>query len=164
MNITKVISTTIERGRRIVKILRYGKSDIQTSYETAPFGVDSSPIKNMRAIYSPTAERGKSVIVGYINENQIAENGEVRLYSTNSIGISQTYLWLKSNGNIEIGGNTKNAISFTELQLVLTNYNTNLMFELTKIQSAIAAVGGAYTPSQSLIIDISAAKVNNVKF
>ena len=60
MNLVKVISSEIDNTkRRIVKFLRYGKSDVQTSFEAMPFGIDSSPTKDMIAIYAPTGENGK---------------------------------------------------------------------------------------------------------
>ena len=177
MNITKVISTTIERGRRIIKVLRYGKSDVQTSYETAPFGVDSSPIKDMRAIYSPTAERGKSVIVGYINENQIAEDGEVRLFSVDSNGNLKAYTHLKKNGTIEINGSADNmvrysklAVAFNELKADFNLHVSTFNAHFHDVATATAVTPGVpgistptKTPSTPSTANISPSKIDDVK-
>ena len=67
LNVVKIISSEIEKKRRFLKFLRFGKSDIQTAYEAMPPGVDAVPYKDMAAIYGKTASNGKTVIIGYIN-------------------------------------------------------------------------------------------------
>jgi hypothetical protein len=113
----KVISSEINQAlQRVVKYQRLGKSDIQTSIEASPFGVDSNPIKNWVAVYAETSEKGKTVIVGYLNKNQLAATGEYRNYSTNDDGEEVFYTWLKKNGTMEIGGTENFAVKFNELK------------------------------------------------
>ena len=117
MNLVKIISAELDsQARRIVKFLRDGKSDVRTSFQATPFGIDSKPPKNMIAVYSSTEERGKSVVVGYINKNLVADTGEVRLFSVNSSGVLQTYIWLKANGQILIGGDSKHFVEYEALK------------------------------------------------
>ena len=93
INIVTIISTALDSfNRRIPKFLRFGKNDVQTSFESAPFGVDANPIKNTKAVYLNTGEKGKDVIVGYINKNQQANNGELRLYSMDSEAVMEIML------------------------------------------------------------------------
>ena len=117
MNLVKTISTKIDSlNRRIIKFLRYGKDDIQTSFESYPFGIDSNPVKDLIAIYSPTNEKGKTVILGYLNKNQLAKVGENRLYSTDEDGNEVFYVYLKNNGEAEIGGNSDNMVRYSPLK------------------------------------------------
>lgn len=163
MNLVKVISSSIDdMQRRIVKFLRFGKSDVQTSVEVSAYGIDSNPIKDMVAVYAETGEKGKTVIVGYINKNQMAAVGETRLFSTNSLGVQQTYVWLKANGDIEVGGNTDNIVKYTPLNTAMTTLAATLNAQLVAIAAGIAAGGGSYSPA-TITIDISSAKVDKVK-
>lgn len=117
MNTVKVISTEIDNlKRRVVKFLRMGKFDVQTSIEVSPVGIDSNPVKDMVAIYAETGIKGKTFIIGYLNKNQLADIGELRLYSTDADGGEKFYTWLKNDGTMEIGGNTKNMVRFQELK------------------------------------------------
>ncbi len=111
------ISTEIDKlKRRIVKVLRFGKSDVQTCIESGPYGIDSNPVKDMIAVYAETSEKGKVAIVGYFNKNQKALTGELRLFSTDENGTEKFYTWLKNDGTIEIGGDTNFAVKFNELK------------------------------------------------
>ena len=163
MNFVKVDSFSIDKfKRRIVKILRLGKNDIQTGFEALPAQVDSAPLKNMDAIYAPTGERGKVAIIGYLNKNQKAEAGEFRAYSLDSNGGEKIYVWLKKNGTIELGGTDDNAVRYSPLNDGLQNFKDLLTAELIKIQAGIAAGGGSYSPG-TLTVDISQAKINEIK-
>ena len=119
MNITKVISTELDDlKRRIVKILRLGKDDVQTSMQAAPYGIDSNPIEDMIAIYDKPGTRGKTVVVGYLNKEQLAELGELRVYSTDDAGALQFYIHLKNaaaDGFCQIGGKEDNMVRFSKL-------------------------------------------------
>jgi hypothetical protein len=114
--LVKIISTATDAlRRRVPKFLRFGKGDVQTALEVAPSGIDGNPEKDMIAVYAPTSENGKTVIIGYINANQKAEAGELRLFCTAS-GTEKFYVWLKKNGTLELGGATNYAVKFNELK------------------------------------------------
>jgi len=163
MNAVKIISTEIdELRRRLVKFLRFGKNDVQTAIEAAPYGVDSHPVKDMIALYAPTTQNGKSVIVGYLNKNQLAEVGELRLFSTNTQGDEQAYVWLRSSGDIELNGDTDNLIRYSKLSNRLNTLVSDINAELAEIAIGISAAGGAYTPVP-IAIDISDTKIDNLK-
>jgi hypothetical protein len=124
VQLIKIISTEIDKvNRRVAKFLRYGRNDTQTSLQAAPYGVDANPIKDMIAVYAPTSEKGDTVVIGYINKNQIAEPGEYRIFSTNADGQVQATMHLKVNGvnqftgqSIEFLGNAKTLAKFEELK------------------------------------------------
>jgi hypothetical protein len=117
MSFVKTISAEVDAlTRRVVKFVRYGKKDIQTSLQVAPHGIDSNPVKDLIALYADTGEKGKTVLVGYLNKNVLAAVGETRLYSTDADGALQTFIWLKADGTMELGGNAKHLARFEELK------------------------------------------------
>lgn len=163
LNLVKILSaSTDDLQRRVVKFLRYGKSDIQTAVEAAPFGTDANPIKDMVAIYAPTGEKGKQVIIGYLNKNQLSEPGEHRIFSTDANGEEKFYIWLRNNGNCEIGGDQYNAVRYQPLDEGLQNLVTSLQLELGKIQTSITSLGGTYTPG-TLQLNIEDSKIDKIK-
>lgn len=160
--LTKVISTALDKiGRRITKIRGMGKDDTRTAFSTAPFGVDSNPPKNMRAIFVNTTTRNESAIVGYINEDLLADVGETRLFSIDGNGNLKTFLWLKNDGKMQLGGDAKHAVRYEDLNSGLQDFKNFLQTELGKISTGIVAGGGTYTPG-TVNIDISASKNDNI--
>lgn len=159
VTLSKVKSTAIESGKRILKVLQYG---IKTAVEVSPFGDDSCPVDNMSALYASTAENGEPVIVGYINNKQLAAKGEKRLYSLDSNGDESFYIWLKNNGTLEIGGIADNAVRYTPLNVGLQAEKDLINLELAKIAAAITTLGGTYVVAQ-ISVDVSGAKIDEIK-
>lgn len=139
VSLVKILSTEVDSMmRRIVKALRNGKSDTQTSFETGGFGIDGNCPEGFVAVYAPSMIKGESVILGYINKNQMAEIGELRLFSTNTAGDTEKfYVWLRNTGHLELGGDDNNAVKFNELKTefnalkadhnsLVTTFNTHL--------------------------------------
>ena len=163
MNLVKVISTEFDNAKkRIVKVLRFGKSDAQTPFETSPYGVDSNPVKGMVAVYAATGIKGKAVLIGYLNKNQLADVGETRLFSTDANGELKFYTWLKNDGTLELGGNANNLVKYTPLNTAAAQLALDINAELVKIAAGVAAGGGSYTPA-TISIDISGAKIDEIK-
>lgn len=163
MQLVQILSSAFdELQRRIPKFKRFGNADVQTSFEASPYGIDSNPIKGMVAVYSETSEKGKTVLVGYINKDQLAGPGETRLFSTDDAGVLKTYCWLKNDGTIELGGSVDNLVRFIPLQTAINSLQTQLNAELTKIQIAISALGGTYA-IEPIEVDISESKIEEIK-
>lgn len=171
MQLTRVISTQLDNlNRRLIKVLRFGRSDVQTPFQALPHGIDSNPVKDWLAVYSDTTEKGKPVIIGYINPDQLAEVGGTRIYSTDVDGAVKFAIYLRADGTCEVGGDTDNMVRYSELE---TAFNTlrddfnnfvNLTYNLH--QHPTAAVGPPSPPSvtgQQSQADISGAKINEVK-
>ena len=156
--LTTTISTAVDSmGRLIQKVRRLGKSDIQTAPLVGPYGIDSNAIENMIAIYSESSVKGQQVILGYINKNAIAEVGGLRLFSTNSAGAEQFYIYLRAGNNLELGGANRHLARFEELE---TAYN-----ELKGKFNAHTHTETGIVTSPPLIPstgDISPAKINLV--
>jgi hypothetical protein len=164
LTITKVISTELNSiSQRLIKVLGFGKNDIQKPIQASPFGDDSNPIKGMVAIYGDTNDLGEKVIIGYLNKDQLAEPGEKRLYSVNSNGTVQAYAWLKANGDIHLNGDTDNAVRWAALNTQLQNQVTALNTEYSKIAAAInAIIPGLYIPAP-ITLNINSAKIDDIK-
>ena len=176
INIVKVFSTElVEAGRRIVKVLRYGKNDVQTPVQSAPFGSDSNPPANIRAVYTDTGNKGDNVIIGYINVNQVAEIGENRLFSTDEDGNLVFEIRLRNDGTVEIGGSVDNLVRFSKLEeaynqlkddfdALVTAYNSHIHITTATVgvgpPGVIAPTTATGSPSTG---DISDAKIDELK-
>jgi hypothetical protein len=159
ITLSKFKSAAIEAGKRILKVQQYG---VKTALEISPFGDDSNPIKGMAAVYAETAESGESIIIGYINENQIAAAGEKRLYSLDATGAVSFYMHFKNNGTAEIGGTANNLVRYTPLNAALQQQVIDINAQLAAIAAGIASAGGTYTPTP-LTLDVSGAKIEEIK-
>lgn len=173
--LSKVISTATDRmGRIIVKILRFGRDDVQTAVQVSPFGDDSNPTKDMVAVYAPTSEMGKQVIIGYLNVKSLAEVGGKRLFSTDANGNKKAVIYLRSGGDIEINGDKDNMVRFSELEKsfnqlrddfnkVVTAFNVHVHASAapgppvppTPVPNSVPAIPSTAT--------VAAAKIDNVK-
>lgn len=144
---TKLISTEFDKiKKRIVKVLIYGFNDVRTAPETGPYGVDSNPIAGMEAIYADTAARGKQVIIGYINKNQLADVGEFRIYSTDADGNLKAYAWLHNDGTMDLLGNANHVAQFEGLQSAFNQFRSDFNDLVSKYNSHIhpgVTAGGA---------------------
>ena len=156
---SKVRDFVIENGKRILKVQEYG---VKTAKVASNYGDDSQPLKNMTAIYSPTAVNSEPVIIGYINTNQVAQEGEKRIFSQSLDGSLSFAIHLKTDGSCEIGGNVDNAVRFNALQSSLASSDTLLNAKLAKIATAIGSLGGVYTVA-TVATDISSSKINEIK-
>jgi hypothetical protein len=165
--VTKIISVNTD-GVRTLKVVCFGKNDVRTPAECAPFGDDSNPIDGMKAIYAETTTNGQDVIIGYINTQQLAQQGERRMYATDVNGLEQVRIWLHGDGTVELGGtgaagsNINHATQWealnAQLQDYLTNPATGLLFQ---INAGIVSAGGAFTPPAPL--NITTAKLTKIK-
>lgn len=164
LQVSRYISQRIQDGRRRIKLLIRGARDTQEVYESAPFGSDANIPEGYRALYMTTGQKGKAVMIGVINVNQLESlaPGEKSLYSTNEDGSQiQAFITMRNNGQLEVNGVGDKAVRFSELDSELQSFKTSIQQELTKIQTGLAGVGGVYTPG-ILTIDISAAEVDQV--
>jgi hypothetical protein len=164
INLVKVISTNVDNlGRRIVKILRFGNSDVQTVLQAGPYGSDTNPIKDMIAIYAQTGEKGKTACVGFLNKNQLAEKGEHRIFSTNDAGVVQTFIWLKNDGTMQIGGDTDFMVRYSKLEEAFNELQNKFnQFANSYAPGSPSTLGTPPTVSPSTA-DISECKIEQIK-
>ena len=169
---TKTISNTIGTLYRSIKVLVYGDSDARTAAQAAPFGIDSSPPKDFIAIYGETDVRGQKVIIGYLNRNLCAADGETRLYSLKGDGTLSQDIWLKSDGTMEIGGNGDFMTKFNNTKAVVDEIQSDIASLKSAFNSwiVIPSDGGAALKTSSaswagtpLTEDIDSSKATNIK-
>ena len=151
--LSRVKSATAE----FVKILRYGKNDVQTSEQYLPAGIDSKPVNEQIAAQSETSDKGETVILGYHIESDKTNPGETRIFATDSDGVEVFSMYFKNDGTVEFGGNADNLVRFLQLDNSLQTFITDLN---TKLGVAFTAVGGSW-PGTSL--NISGAKIDEIK-
>lgn len=172
MTFGKIISTELDKlKRRLIKIARFGKDDIQTPIEVSAYGLDSNPIKDTIAVYALTNEKGKAVIVGYLVKDKKAEVGEYRFFATDDKGTEKFYVWLRNTGEIEIGGTTNYAVKYNELKQELDklkqDHNNFLTEYKAHVHTGGILSGGMTGPTTSTQIpnasDFSKAKNDKIK-
>ncbi len=159
---TYIKNVFIRAKQRFIQVMAMGEHDIREPFECMPFGIDSAPLDGMVALYSDTTNSEESVIIGYINENQVAKMGEIRLYSLDANGNQSTFVHLKNNGTVEFMGNTHNLVRYTPLNSGLQQFVQQIQEQLTLIATGISAAGGSYSPG-AISIDIAQAKINELK-
>lgn len=129
----KTISTSIARnGKRIIKGLVFGKSDLREIPQIAPFGIDSNPTNDKRGLFVSTTTIGKYYSVGIINTNCKSEPGETRIFSTDATGTFKYNLWLRSDGTM-LQGDSTNPAAYTNFAV---KYN-ELKSENDKLKSTV---------------------------
>lgn len=126
IRLSKVNQTVIEAKKRIVKVLRLGKSDVQKAIETTPHGIDSNAVKNSVAIVADTGTDAEKVVIGYVLKDALADIGETHLFSTDSDGGEVGRIKLKNDGTVELLADTDNAVRFSELKTAYDQLKTDL--------------------------------------
>ncbi len=159
MKTGKVDSGLIDAAKTlIVKVLRLGNQDVQTSKQVSPFGVDSNPIKDMIAIQGETSIKGETVIIGYIGKEHITKPGETRIYSTDENGVLKSTVYLKDDETLELMGDVNFAVKFNELQTAFDELK--LKFNTHIHPASSGTTSPTTTPSTA---NISAAKNDKIK-
>lgn len=159
--LSKFRSSSIEKGKRILKMLGIG-GDVFTAKEAMPFGWDSQPTGNVSAVYCTTTNLGDRFVLGYVNNIQEAAAGESRHYAVDGSGAVVSYVWTKANGNTEINGNQYSATRYQSLEQQLQSFITQVNSQLPLIAAGIATGGGSYTPT-NVSVDFSTAESPTVK-
>jgi hypothetical protein len=153
IRIGKIINTTIEKSKLIVKILGLGSSDVKTIYNVAPFGIDGNTTDKYKCVYSETGVGGERVLLGIINSRVLAESGELHLFSEKSNGTDSFRIKLMTNETCEIGGNANFAVRYNELK---SEYDKTVLY-LTSLKTAslgIATALDALVPGTSTAFNL----------
>lgn len=161
ISLSKIKSSTIESGKRILKVIGIGGS-AYTAKESYPFGFDSVPPEGYTALYSDTSNRDESVIIGYINKSQLAEVGGARMYAVGSFGEVSGFVYVRASGDIELNGSNYSAVRFQELKTQIDLLQTQINSQWPLISSGIATGGGVYNPT-NVSIDLTSSESATVK-
>ena len=150
----------VKNGFKVLKVQEFGA---KTAEQASDFGEDSTPLKDMVALYANTSEDGDNVIIGYLNKHHLTAEGEKRIFSLRPDGSMSIDIHLKNDGTLQIGGDAHTAVRFAPLNTAIQQQIAQAInAELTKIQAGITAAGGTYTP-QPLNVDLSGAESQNIK-
>ena len=145
-----------QNDRLMLQVRISNPDDIQTvEYVTVP-GQDENPIDGSKVYIF---EVGSSYKIGIGIDEGITpemETGEKRLYSIDDTGDIQALIKLLKSGIIEVNGNADFAIRFNAL-------DTALQGLVTAINSALAGKLNGSGSAGGLSLDISGAKVDEVK-
>lgn len=168
-----LISATLQNAQRILKVICYGKVDGREGAEVAPFGIDSSPLAGMSAIYCKTMNDANDVLIGYININQLAQPGENRIFATDTNGNEMCRVWLHNDGSVELGGtgaagsNVNHAAQYEGLQTAFDQLKSDFNTFITTYNMHTHPGGSTTgTPNQhgnDSNADITPAKLANIK-
>lgn len=162
--LTTIKSSSIAKGIRTITASLFGPDDARSAEEVAPFGIDACPVPGLQALYIQTSKSTEPVFVGYINKQQLATPGEVRLYWTDANGAEVGRVWGHNDGTVEIGGtgsagsNLNHATQFEALNTQLTAYINALNIA---IGLGVTNAGGTYTPPTTPL-DISLSKITKI--
>jgi hypothetical protein len=177
IHLSEYIGTSISNKIRKIKAYVMGKSDVREGVGVSASGVDSQPIEGQKVLYLKTSNASEPVVLAVVNEIAEAKGGEIQIYSFDSKGKKKSYVFCKSNGNVELNGNGDNAVRYSKLELAFNELQAKFNTLLLKYNSHThpvpfaQAISAAATPlsspttSQSTpsIGQISLAKIDNLK-
>lgn len=178
ISLVKVISSMVKDGHRLVKVLRYGKDDVQEVDEATTFGTDARAPKDWIAVYAETSTKDEPVVIGYLNKKQLSAVavGDHKIYSTSEDGGDvKFYMWMKNDGTAEIGGDADHMVRYSKLETAFNQLKDdhNALVQKWDAFCSIYSPGGpsvvglpatlaSSTVGQSSA-DISPAKINEIK-
>jgi hypothetical protein len=183
ITLTKIISNIVEAKNRIVKVLGYGKTDIRNAKQVTPFGIDSNPLKDMIAVYSPTSNDSERVVLGYLSASELfAHAGEIRIFSTDANATEKAHVWCRNTGDINIGGtgssdNPNHLVRWEDLNTQLVNLRQQINLDIIQtfnghvhiIQNAVPVnpmlpvlADPVLGPMTDVTLDISSAKAQKL--
>lgn len=160
--LTTIKSSSLAKKMRIIIGVLFEPTDSKQAQEIAPYGYDAAPVAGLTALYLQTSKRSAPVFAGYVNTNQLAVPGEVRIFATDENGNEKCRIWLFGDRSIEIGGsgprghNTRHLTRFEDLNTSLAAWKEELDLQLTAIG---AAAGSPYTAPT---LDISSAETSKL--
>jgi len=161
--IAEVVSSKIEDGQRLIKIIVMGKDDVHEIHQVTPFGIDSNPIKGSKALHVQTLQMGESVVAGTINEATDLAPGEIRIFSTDEDGVEQAHVTIRTDGTIEIGGTAHNMVRYTPLNAGIQQFKADVNVQFGLIAAVLnGLLPGSYV-APVLTVDISGSKIDEVK-
>jgi hypothetical protein len=164
IQLVKIISTTIDSAnRRLVKFFRFGKDDVQEVLSASCVGDDSPPIENLRGIYVQTSQVGTPVLVGYINDNQLAQPGEKRIFATDQNGNVMLHFYMNSDSTIELGGTGNYAVKYNQLKTEFNELNDKFNDLVSSYNSHQHVETGAITNTTLSTATPSTANIDNAK-
>ncbi|AGF91185.1 structural protein [Cellulophaga phage phi47:1] len=164
ISFSRVSEVIIKNYNKILKVTEHGT---KTPDVASSFGDDSSPLKDMVAIFAKTQVSGEDVVIGYLNQHQIAEAGEKRIFSVNQDNTLSAEIHLKSDNQIVINKGEDWAVKYSELEKSFNQLRDDLNTIVSRYNSHVhSAPNGASTPlplAQASTVTIDAAKSSDIR-
>ena len=167
------LTTVKQATSAFIKVLRFGKSDIQTPILILPPGVDSKPYKGQKGVHATTTNNSDSVFLGVSVKSETTAEGEIRIVSFDTAGTEVFVIYLKGDGTCEFGGNADNMVRYSILKQEYDKTRAVLDAILTTLSTPINEPGnGAPSAFQAAMIlavgiletgDISGSKIDKIK-
>lgn len=178
--IGRVVKSLFERratspAQNVVVQLEAAAGENRTAEMYSPPGISSAPSKDDRVLVVPIGRGSHRIAIGSHNyQIEVSvDEGEITIYSTNAAGDTvASRIDLDNAGNIDLNGNGKRLVTFSELDSALQAFKTSID---TAIASAITGHthggvttgpgtsgpgAGAASPTS---VDISAAETTTVR-
>jgi len=177
MTIVTYISQTIEKSFRKFKFLRFGRSDIATSFLATSFGEDYLPPKDSKMVQIRSTNSQESVIVCIVNKADASlKVGEKVIYSTDADGVVQSQMYLRNDGKVEVKGTsveflegTDNAVRYSKLESEFNELKGKYNDLVTQFNAHIHTApssGGPTTPPSVTgtfsVADITQSKIDEI--
>lgn len=152
-----------QAAEKFVKLLRFGKSDVQTASQVLNWGIDSKPVKGTLGVHSETQERGESVCFGYVKDFAKTKEGETRIYCTDSSGDEKFEIYLRNDGKVEFNGSDNFLVKYNELKSGFDQLKSDFNGLVTLYNAHIHPVSGASTLVTTSVDTPSTADISDSK-
>ena len=149
--------------KEFIKVLRFGKSDVQTPSQVLNWGIDSKPVKGTLAVHSDTQERGESICLGFIKEFGKTKEGELRLYCTDNSGAEKFEIYLRDDGKVEFNGTGNFFVKYNELKSGFDQLKSDFNGLVALYNAHIHPVSGASTLVTTSVDTPSTADISGSK-
>lgn len=172
MIVSRYISTSTSENKRFNTIVCFGTDNTNSmqGYNVAPFGFDSVGVQNMQCVFSDTSNNRYPIIVGWLNTSVVAQEGESRMYATDSNGGVVGYVYLKNNGELNLLGDSNWAVKYTEMATAINEMQTKLNALVTlfnaHVHTTVTSLGTPTPPAvsaSSSTADITQSKNERIK-
>ena len=156
--VQKNIDGTVEKLLLQVQIT--DPDDIQTVEQMTQSGEDTNPANGAKVVIVQNGVSYKMAIAVDDGIVPTMNPGEKKLYSISS-GAIQAFINLLANGDIELNGNAKSAVSFAELKTAFDQLKSDFDTHIHSGVTTGAGVSGV--PTASTTADIDPAEVDTVR-
>jgi hypothetical protein len=165
-----IFSRVKQATDEFIKVLRFGKDDVQTPLPVLPHGLDSKPVKEDLAVTANTTGDGENVVLGYVKLFSETQEGETRLYATDQEGALVFDLLFNNAGELIFNSGEDNAVRYSKLEDAYNELKGKFNDLVSAFNQHVHASSGApptpvpsVIPAQPSTGDISPAKIDEIK-
>lgn len=167
--VTTLSSSLDDDQFRLIKVDAAAGIDIRIVDQVAPYGIDSNPIDGVTGFLDETAMDAHHIL-GYLNQDALAEPGEIRVYSTDGDAAPKAFAWFKADGTIHLNGDADHAVRYSKLEEAFNKLKDDFNDLVQKFNSHThntpSGTSDAVLPTQKgqpSTADITPAKIDTIK-